>query len=103
MEKATKRKARKEYSCCSCERTIGKCDHYFEIKGMVLPQEDDNFEKPLFYTHRSCLGCYVTPEQLEEIQKNCKHEKTDYRYTYILGEAVMEPDHAYCIDCGKVI
>lgn len=36
-------------------------------------------------------------------QANCKHENIDTKYSYIPGEAVMEPDYDYCLDCGKVM
>lgn len=46
--------------------------------------------------------CYLSPipkqKRREEILK-CNHE-WDEVWTYMTGEAVMEPDHTECIHCG---
>ena len=39
---------------------------------------------------------------LRKKQAECPHENTDTEYTYIPGEAVKEPHHDYCIDCGLI-
>lgn len=45
----------------------------------------------------------VREKQREELQAKCKHEKTNTHYDYIPGEAVMQPEHDYCVDCGKIL
>lgn len=35
-------------------------------------------------------------------QENCEHKHFETIYTYIPGEAVQEPDHDECYDCGLV-
>ena len=48
--------------------------------------------------------CRVVYERKKlEKQANCSHEVTDYHYDYIPGEAVMQPEYKYCVDCGKVL
>jgi len=34
-------------------------------------------------------------------QELCPHKNTETAYSCIPGEAVMQPDHEYCLDCGK--
>ena len=38
-----------------------------------------------------------------ELQKSCKHKCITTHYSYIPGEAVMQPDYDYCTDCGLKI
>ena len=40
--------------------------------------------------------------KMVENQKNCKHEHIETKYYYIPGEAVMEPQYDFCVDCGMV-
>ncbi|WP_235712016.1 hypothetical protein [Bacillus mycoides] len=48
--------------------------------------------------------CSVVLEQKKkEKQAKCKHKNIDTHYGYIPGEAVMEPQYDYCVDCGKTI
>ena len=42
----------------------------------------------------------VLKERKKELQKNCKHKKIGTHYDYIPGEAVMQPEYDYCVDCG---
>ncbi|UNT71717.1 hypothetical protein IQ781_27465 (plasmid) [Bacillus sp. N447-1] len=45
----------------------------------------------------------VLEKKKKEKQAKCKHENIDTHYGYIPGEAVMEPQYDYCVDCGKTI
>ena len=36
-------------------------------------------------------------------QEECEHGNIDTEWSYIPGEAVKEPHHDFCIDCGKVL
>ncbi len=36
-------------------------------------------------------------------KRECAHKNTETQYSYIPGEAVMEPNHELCIDCNSVV
>jgi hypothetical protein len=38
---------------------------------------------------------------IKNMQDNCPHNNLAMAYSYIPGEAVMEPNYKYCLDCGK--
>ena len=41
-------------------------------------------------------------EQAEKRKREeCTHENTHEVWSYMAGEAVMEPDHLECLDCGE--
>lgn len=40
-------------------------------------------------------------QRIKAIQNACRHENTDEVWGYIPGEAVMQPEHRRCVDCGK--
>lgn len=46
----------------------------------------------------------VREQQRAEQQKNCPHNNISTHWTPIFGEEWRhEPDHDYCVDCGKVM
>lgn len=40
---------------------------------------------------------------IKEKKLKCEHKNTEMQYSYIPGEAVMQPDHELCIDCNTII
>lgn len=40
-------------------------------------------------------------KNMRDTQDACEHENCEMEYSYIPGEAVMQPDHVLCMDCGK--
>jgi hypothetical protein len=36
-------------------------------------------------------------------RQNCPHKNTETIWDYIPGEAVKQPDHELCTDCGQII
>ncbi len=45
----------------------------------------------------------LSPAQMvvAEKQAACQHSNVDEIWSYIPGEAVKQPDHDQCLDCGK--
>lgn len=46
-----------------------------------------------------CSQSPILKQKILDKKMNCKHEWYT-SYSYIPGEAVMEPDYTYCIHCG---
>jgi len=42
-------------------------------------------------------------KKILEEQLKCKHEHIETQYSYMIGEAVKEPDYDLCLDCGAKI
>ena len=36
-----------------------------------------------------------------DYKQECQHKNTETVWTYIQGEAVKQPDHDVCLDCGE--
>ena len=91
-------------TCVTCERQINKGDVYYK-KRVVFAEDGivrawDAIECPKCYRQRM-----ETEKRYVEFQKTCTHPNSfqDTHYTYIPGEAVMEPSHDYCLLCGKTL
>lgn len=39
-------------------------------------------------------------KRIIENQRTCEHQNCETVYSYIPGEAVQEPNHDICLDCG---
>jgi hypothetical protein len=50
-----------------------------------------------------CWASPIPKQKEREKQENCNHDDIKTSYRYIPGEAVMEPDYNYCVECGKVM
>jgi len=46
-----------------------------------------------------------SPHQKSIVEKKekCEHKNVETQYSYIPGEAVKEPSHNECMDCGSIV
>ena len=63
-------------------------------------------------TKRGCIqhetlycSAELSPHKMDikKWQAKCPHKNIDTVYSYIPGEAVQQPDHDVCIDCGATV
>jgi hypothetical protein len=97
-------KVRKNHKCCECFRTINKGSRCIRINSKAVFQDDDGkyFINDNIYLCFKCEWKHkYHDERFEKRKLICDHPKTEEIWTYMLGEAVMEPDHEECIICQK--
>lgn len=59
------------------------------------------------YEVRKCARCFYEENErearFEEFKKVCEHKSVEEVWSFIPGEAVMEPDYDRCRYCGKIV
>lgn len=95
-----KRKLRRR--CDTCDKQIKKGDVYYK-KRFVYADLDIIFGFDVYYCPRCLWKEKHHKKRHDEFVKKCEHpeEFTETIYTYMPGEAVMEPSHEVCSLCGK--
>ena len=78
-------------------QTLYQCDYcnkrLLSKKGCVLHENEYCWKEKS--PHQKRLA-----NEIARKQRECSHENRDTVYTYIPGEAVQQPDHDECLDCG---
>lgn len=98
-KKIAKRKLKRK--CIECEQGF--------IKGNIYYKERFVYDDPLgglcAFEYLWCPRCKLKKEsqemRFERFKSNCHHPIVDTQYSYISGEAIMQPDHNECRLCGK--
>lgn len=90
--------------CIFCNKEILKGQSYYR-KRIVIETEDSIYG----YTTYICPKCKWKNEsaqgRFEKFKSRCKHPErfVEEIWSYIPGEAVMQPDHLECRLCGERI
>lgn len=92
--------------CICCGKSFKKGDPYWRHRQVWT---DDYDGKISGFTHHICPRCKYQEEDRERrsrnLQERCRHPEhmVEMQYSYIPGEAVMQPDHYACRICNKVV
>ncbi|WP_051289779.1 hypothetical protein [Paenibacillus massiliensis] len=91
-------------NCIYCDKCICKGDVYYHEK--IYDLDEDG--KLWTWTMNVCPRCRYEHEDRARrkvgLQEHCNHpsKMIETKYSYIPGEAVMQPDHDLCTVCGKI-
>lgn len=89
--------------CVGCEQGFEKGRVYYKKREVY----DDPFGGLCTFEYLWCSKCKFKKEnqkiRFEKFKPNCHHPIVSLEYSYIPGEAVMEPDHNECRICRKWI
>lgn len=94
---------RKIKNCClTCSKPILK-GHVYYTKREVY-----EFNYEIFgFTRLFCARCAYKEsdrnKRFERFKPNCHHPIVEEIWSYIPGEAVMQPDHDECRICNKMV
>ena len=89
--------------CDYCGKSFNKSDVYYRKREVI------NWDEVTAFSLYICPRCKLENERHKErfakFVENCKHpeEFRELKYSYIPGEAVMEPSHEECRLCNKVV
>lgn len=86
--------------CICCNRTFKKGEIYY-LKRTVFEEDREVFANECLI----CPKCKYKQEQqvirFKIFKPKCQHKIRYDVWSYIPGEAVMEPNHTECLVCGK--
>lgn len=88
------------HRCDKCSRQILGGEVFYDQVFIYSQYYDLPMAK---YTMRRCAKCEYHRKLKTARLEKCPHKRIEMSYRYITGEAVMEPDYEYCIDCRKTI
>jgi hypothetical protein len=94
-------------TCCSCCCSFKKGDTYYINRVVYADYESHKGLDVITHEYLMCPKCKYKQEQhktrFEQFKTKCHHPITDEKWSYIPGEAVMQPDHDECLICGAWI
>ncbi|MCK9526078.1 MAG: hypothetical protein M0R49_09145 [Limnochordia bacterium] len=97
-----KRKLRRK--CDHCKRVINKGEVFYKERKVHQDWDTGQIYGFDFYYCPKCLWKIRNHDKRRaEFIKNCKHPERfrDMQYSYMPGEAIMEPSHEECMLCGQ--
>ncbi|EIJ79143.1 hypothetical protein PB1_16339 [Bacillus methanolicus PB1] len=88
--------------CQTCGREFKKGDVYYKHREVIF---DFDFAEIIAFEFIQCPKCKYKHDshndRFERFKSRCHHPITHEVWSYIPGEAVMQPDHDECLICGK--
>ncbi|WP_103110727.1 hypothetical protein [Brevibacillus reuszeri] len=88
--------------CDNCFCSFQKGDVYYQ-KRTVVEEDGELFT----FEKTRCARCKYKLEQraarFEAFKMRCHHPIKEEIWSYIPGEAVMQPDHEECRVCGQLV